>query len=187
MLMFAKLSLMSFIYEMLETFCFPDKNVKAIFKKYGVEKVYIYHVLTDTDCTSLKFWFVSDPNSDLPKSKYRYIIFEVITSSELYKRFDSSHKYRDRFWARNGDLRKKLGYFEIEHTDDPCILTIACNPKEYFEIFEDKNINKKHKGVKKGSSGLCFENVSNRVKSTRLKTPPTNLKEVSSSLFYATR
>lgn len=115
---------------MLETFCFPDKNVKAISKKYGVEKVYIYHVLTDTDCTSLKFWFVSDPNSDLPKSKYRYIIFEVITSSELYKRFDSSHKYRDRFWARNGDLRKKLGYFEIEHIDDSCILTIACNPKQ---------------------------------------------------------
>ena len=26
MLMFAKLSLMSFIYEVLETFCFPDKN-----------------------------------------------------------------------------------------------------------------------------------------------------------------
>ena len=28
MLMFAKLSLMSFIYDMLETFCFTDKKVK---------------------------------------------------------------------------------------------------------------------------------------------------------------
>ena len=46
----------------------------------------------------------------------------------------------------------------IEHIDDPCILTIACNPKEYFEMFEDKNINKKHKGIKKRFSGLCFEN-----------------------------
>ena len=27
-LMFAKLSLMSFIYEVLETFCFPDENVR---------------------------------------------------------------------------------------------------------------------------------------------------------------
>ena len=38
---------------------------------------------------------------------------------------------------------KKIGYFEIEHIDNPCILTIAANPKEYFEMFEDKNINKK--------------------------------------------
>ena len=25
-------------------------------------------------------------------------------------------------------------------------------------MFEDTNINKKHKGIKKGFSGLCFEN-----------------------------
>ena len=30
MLMFAKLSLMSFIYDILETFCFPDEKVKKI-------------------------------------------------------------------------------------------------------------------------------------------------------------
>ena len=130
MLMFAKLSLMSFIYKILETFCFPDKNVKAILKKYRLEKVYIYHVLTDTESTSLKFLLVSYPNSDGPKSKYRDIIFEVITSSEVYKRFDSSHEYWNRFGTKNGDLRKKLGYFEIEHIHDSCILTIACNPKQ---------------------------------------------------------
>ena len=32
MLTFAKLSLMSFIYELLETFCFPDEKVKKITK-----------------------------------------------------------------------------------------------------------------------------------------------------------
>ena len=61
------------------------------------------------------------------------------------------------FWL-DKESEKKLGYFEIEHIDDPCILTIACNPKDYFEMFEDTNINKKHKGIKKGFSGLCFEN-----------------------------
>ena len=30
MLMFAKLSLMSFIYEIIETFCFPEKKVQQI-------------------------------------------------------------------------------------------------------------------------------------------------------------
>ena len=102
---------------------------------YGIEKVYIYHILTTGD-----------------------IIFKIITLSKVYKRFDTSHEYCERFLARKGNLKKKLGYFVIEHIDDPCILTIACNPKEYFEMFEDKNINKKHKGIKKGFSGLCFEN-----------------------------
>lgn len=30
----------------------------------------------------------------------------------------------------------------MEHTDNPCILTFAVNPKEYLELFEDKKINK---------------------------------------------
>ena len=60
LLMFAKLSLKSFIYDIIETFCFPDENVRGIFKKYGIERVEIFRVLTDTDSTSLKFMFISD-------------------------------------------------------------------------------------------------------------------------------
>ena len=55
MLVFAKLSLMSFIYELIETFYFPDEVVKKIYEKYLIKKVYIYHVLTDTNSTCLKF------------------------------------------------------------------------------------------------------------------------------------
>ena len=51
------------------------------------------------------------------------------------------------FWGRKKQQRKKLGYFEIEHIDNPCILTLAVNPKEYLELFEDKNLNKNHKGI----------------------------------------
>ena len=58
--MFVKLSLKSFIYDIIETFCFPDENVRGIFKKYGIERVEIFRVLTDTDSTSLKFMFISD-------------------------------------------------------------------------------------------------------------------------------
>ena len=103
--MFAKVSLMSFIYEMLETFSFPHKKMWEIFKKYQIEKVYIYHVLTDTDSTCLKFMFVSDPNSDILESKYRDIIFEVIIASEIYNRFDSSHEYWENINARKENLR----------------------------------------------------------------------------------
>ena len=58
LLMFTKLSSMSFIYGMLETFCFPDEKVTKIYDKYLIEKVYMCHILTDTDSTSLQFLFI---------------------------------------------------------------------------------------------------------------------------------
>ena len=51
--MFAKLFLMSFIYELVEVFYFPKSKVKPIYDKYLIEEAYIYYVLTDTDSTCL--------------------------------------------------------------------------------------------------------------------------------------
>ena len=97
------------------------------------------------------------------KKKYREIIFEVIIASKIYHRFDTSHKYWDKFGSQKDFLHKFLGYFSIKNIDNPCLLTIACNPKEYFELFENSQINKKHKGIKKGSSGMNFENYADRI------------------------
>ena len=76
--------------------------------KYQIEKVEIYHILTNTDSTSLKFIFVSGPESNIPESKYRKIIFEVVTLSDIYKRFDSSHPFWEFFGARKENKRKKI-------------------------------------------------------------------------------
>ena len=59
--------------------------------------------------------------------------------------------------------RKKLSYCETGYIDNPCILTLAVNLKEYLRLLEDKNLNKKHKGVKKGSSVLSFKNFVQRI------------------------
>ena len=60
---------------------------------------------------------------------------------------------------------------------------LAVNPKEYLELFLDKKLNKKHKGIKKGSTGFSFENFSNRIISLvnfdTFKKPPLNTKKVS--------
>ena len=63
LLMFAKLSLKSFIYEITEIFSFSKENIDEIYKKYMIEKVEMFHVLTDTDSTSLKFVFILNSNS----------------------------------------------------------------------------------------------------------------------------
>ena len=49
----------------------------------------------------------------------------------IYMIVDSSHQFWDNFEARKVHKRKRLGYLEIEHIDNHCILTIAARPKEY--------------------------------------------------------
>ena len=43
-------------------------------------------------------------------------------------------------------------------------MTLAVNPKEYFEYFKSENVNKKHKGIKKRSAGMYYENYAERIK-----------------------
>ena len=100
MLIFAKLSLMSFIYDMLKTFCFPDEKVQKNTSKIHDRESLYFHVLTDTDSICFKFLFVSKPDSAICENKYRGVIFEIIIASELYSRSDTSHKHWEKFDAR---------------------------------------------------------------------------------------
>ena len=106
LLMFAKLSLKSFIYDLSEIFCFPKKEIIDIFTKYFIEKVAVFHILTDTNSTALKFIFIFDPNSDVPEEKFRDIIFKVIIASKAYKRFDTFHEFWVIFGSRKESRRK---------------------------------------------------------------------------------
>ena len=90
---------------------------------------------------------------------------------------------REKFDSRKENLRKCLGFSEIEHIDNPCFLTINCNPKECYELFEDSFVNKEHKGIKRGSPVMDFEHYASRIVSlsscdTFIK-PPADFKEVS--------
>ena len=154
MLLFAKLLLKSFIYDLLETFVFPNEITKKIYEKYDIDFVYLYHILTDTDSTAVQFLFICKENSKQKDIVYRDVIFEVIKANDIVNRFDTSHKYWDRFSIRDEKTRKRIGLFEIEHIEDPCFITIAVKPKEYIETFQSEAINKKHKGLKKGTLGM---------------------------------
>lgn len=59
---------------------------------------------------------------------------------------------------------------------------MVVNPKEYLEIFMDRFLNEKQKGIKKGSSGLGFENFSQIIKSLvnfdAFKSLPVDTKKV---------
>ena len=71
LLMFAKLSLKSLIYTLPETLYFPNEIVKEIYEKYQINRILCYHILTDTDSTSLLFIVISEASSDYEESKIR--------------------------------------------------------------------------------------------------------------------
>ena len=167
MLMFAKLSIKLFVYDMMDVFCFPNADIQSIYDYYQIEKYFLYQNLTDTDSRSLLFLFICNLECVLPESKARNVIFECMVKSKILDRLDLSNEFWKQFEVQNVTTQKQMGLFEIENIDNPNVCTIAVNPKEYFEKFKNKSVNKKHKGVKKGTPGMMFENYAQRIKRLR--------------------
>ena len=157
MLMFAKVSIKSFVYDIIDVFVFPDETTKSIYEKYKIKKCYVYQNLTDTDNTSILFVFICEMNCVVDELTARKIVFEVMITSKILKRLDLSDDFWAQFNVQDKKLKKQVGLFEAENINKANVITIAVNPKEYLEEFEDYSINKKHKGLKKGTRGMNFD------------------------------
>ena len=94
MLMFAKLSIKSFVYDMIDIFCFPNDEIQQIYDYYQIERCFLYQNLTDSDSTSLFFNFICKLDCSVPESEAKKIIFECLKKSEILNRLDLS----DNFW-----------------------------------------------------------------------------------------
>ena len=53
MLMFSKVFIKSFVYDLIDIFMFPNAEIQEIYKKYKVNRRYLDQNLTDTDSTSM--------------------------------------------------------------------------------------------------------------------------------------
>ena len=83
MLMFSKFSLKSYVYDIIDVFCFPNEEVKEIYAQNYIIKCFVYLILTDTDSCSIKLLFVSDIKSNITESKTRKLIFRIIMQSKI--------------------------------------------------------------------------------------------------------
>ena len=80
MLVFSKVSIKSFVYDLIDIFMFPNQEIKEFYKKYQVEKCYIYQNVTDADSTSVFFVFICDLRCSASEKDARNIIFKVMLS-----------------------------------------------------------------------------------------------------------
>ena len=83
--------------------------------------------------------------------------------SKIFDRLDLLAELWEKFNSWNKILEKQVGLFEIENIDKPNVITIALNPKEYYEHFNDHSDHKKHKGLKKSTRGMDFDSYSERL------------------------
>lgn len=161
MLMLIKLSLRSFIYELVKGF-FPDEKTKNVYEKYSIVRVQ-YYIVTDTDTTSAMFLYICKIEISIPDNKFKDLIFEVIISNNIINRFDRFHQFWKNFNVRDDTLKKKIGYYEVEHIDDLLLIALAINPKDYSKYFENAKPDKKQKGVRNGLSNMELEDFTSRI------------------------
>ena len=152
---------------MVDVFCFPTEEIQRIYDYYQIEKCLLYQNLTDTDNTSLLFTFICKFESSIPESEARNIIFECVKKSKILNRLDLPNDFWKKHDVYDYSTKKQMGLFEIENIDNQNICTIAINPKEYFEKFKNRKINKKHKGVRRDIPGMSFESYAARIKNLR--------------------
>ena len=58
MLIFSKVSIKSFVYDLIDVFMFPNQEIQEIYQKCHVEKCYLYQNLTETDSTFVFFFYL---------------------------------------------------------------------------------------------------------------------------------
>ena len=86
----------------------------------------------------------------------RNLIFEIMFKSKLFERLDLSDDFYTQFNVQNKKLKKQVGLYEVEHINNPNIITVAINPNEYFEQYKNCSINKKEKGIRRDTEGMTL-------------------------------
>ena len=167
MLMLPKMSLKSFVYNIIDIFCFPDYKVKGIFDENDIERCFLYLNLTDSGSCSMFFIFICKLECCIPESVFRNVLFEIFKQSKIGPRLDVSDNFWQQFNMHNKGTRKFMGFYEVENLDNANLCTIAIDPKEYFEKFKDRKINKKHKRVSRDTPSMTFESYAERISSLR--------------------
>ena len=86
--MFSKVSIKSFVYNLIDVFMLPAPKIQEIYRQYQVDRCYLYQKLTDTDSTLMFFVFLCDLSSCISEDKARNVILDVMIKSKIFDRLD---------------------------------------------------------------------------------------------------
>ena len=114
MLMFSKVSIKGFVYDLIDVFMFPNEEIQKIYAEFNIERCYLYQNLTDTDSISIFFVFICDLKCSIDERKTRDIIFKVMIKRNIFERLDLSDDFWDQFGVQNKKLKKQVGFLKLK-------------------------------------------------------------------------
>ena len=107
-LMFAKMSLKSFVFDIVDVVYFPIEEVKMIYDKYDIIKCYMYLNQTGTNSCLCFFNFICQKECNIKGSESRNLIFEILKQSKIAERLDISDPFWSQFEILNKNVRKQM-------------------------------------------------------------------------------
>ena len=123
----AKISLASFIYDCIDTFCFPNEETSLIYAHHKIVKVLPYLLMTDTDSGSLEFIVIAEETCDCGEREMRDILLRIFLDNDIQCRLDLSGEFFGQFNKRNEAVRKQVGLYEFENVEHGIICPICVN------------------------------------------------------------
>ena len=105
MLTFTKISLASYMYDIIDVVSFHGSVKQGLFLEVGIMKCLPYHLLTDTNIASFLFVFACKVDCSITEGKGRGLVFENLLTSKLQKRLDLSDKPWVKFCSQDASLK----------------------------------------------------------------------------------
>ena len=106
MLMFAKMSLKSFVYDLTDVFCFLMEEVRKLYNQHDIIKCHINLNLTDTNSCSMLFNFISKKEFNIKDSDLRKLIFKILKHSKIAERLNVLNKFWEQLKMLNEKVKK---------------------------------------------------------------------------------
>ena len=96
----------------------------------------------------------------------RDIVLKIFLDNKIHHRLDLSREFLSSA-EKSEAVHKQVGLYKFENIEQGIIYVICVNPKEYFELYGIYcETNKKHKGVRKGTNRMDFDNYASCIKHT---------------------
>ena len=98
---FLKISLVSFICDVIVVFAFPDDATRDIYSQNKIIKCLPKLLLSDTDSTSFQFVFIFELNCVRSEYCPRQMLFEIIIGSKIKDQLYLAHEFYALFEVQN--------------------------------------------------------------------------------------
>ena len=125
----AKTSLGSFIYDCINTFPFPNEETPKLYAHHKIIKLLPYLLMTDTNSASLEFIVITEDTCDCGERQMRDILIKIFLQNDIHARLDLSGEFFEQFEKQNEAVRQQKGLYEFENIKHRIICALCINPK----------------------------------------------------------